>query len=68
MLLAYNFEVITLLLLSFWSGDWLNERYKMEFDWKLVTFTFGLLVIGHSGFVFYKILRKKMAEESRAKD
>lgn len=66
-IMAANFEVIGVLLLSWWLGSWLNEKYSSTINWLSVTYFCGLVIIVISWvrifYNFYKDYKKNNSTE-----
>jgi hypothetical protein len=58
-LLAMNFKTLTLLLLAFVVGDWLDQRYVMPVSGYALSFFCAGLVIVYTWYIFFKRLLSK---------
>lgn len=61
-LIAAQFQAIGLLLISWWAGEWLNEKYPKDFSWYVVTIPIGVVGMLHS---FYVVIRYTMMMDKK---
>jgi len=66
-LISAQVQAVTLILMAFWVGDWLNERYPKDFNWYLVTFAVAVISIFQT---FYVVIRAtlKIGKEAEKKN
>ncbi len=57
-LLAANFETLFYIGMAWWSARYLNEQYPLGFNWAIVTYVFGLILILRSWYVVFHSLMK----------
>jgi uncharacterized membrane protein len=58
-LIAAQVQAVTLILMAYWVGDWLNKNHPMSFNWYVVTFVVGVFGIAQT---FYVVIRAAMTE------
>lgn len=58
LLLAANFETVIYVFMAWWAAGYLNEHYPQGFNWSLVTYVLGLLMILRSWYVVFRSLMK----------
>lgn len=63
-LLGANMQAVSLLLVAWWVGDYLNSNFGKSFNWMLLTFIIAGIVIVH---VWYVIIKKLIAQEKSKK-
>lgn len=69
LVLAANFETIVYMGLAWFMAGYLNENYPKDFDWAKVTYVLGLILIGRSWYVVFRVLirsQKKLSQEEQA--
>jgi len=57
-LLAANFETLLYIGAAWWAARYLNENYPRDFDWSVVTYVFGLILILRSWYLVFRSLMK----------
>ncbi|HYX35048.1 MAG TPA: hypothetical protein VE954_18275 [Oligoflexus sp.] len=55
-LLAANFETLLYIGVAWWAARYLNENYPKGFDWAIVTYVLGLILILRSWYVVFRSL------------
>jgi hypothetical protein len=58
-LIAAQVQAVTLILMGYWVGDWLNKNHPVSFNWYIVTFTIAVLGIAQT---FYVVIRAAMTQ------
>ncbi len=61
-LISAQVQAVTLILMAFWVGDWLNENYPKGFNWYLATFTIAVIAIFQT---FYMVIRAALKIDSK---
>lgn len=62
LLMGANFETVAYLLAAWQGGIWLNENYRQDFDWSIVTYILCLILIGRSWYVIFSVMIKSQKE------
>ncbi len=58
-LIAAQVQAVTLILMAYWVGDWLNKNHPASFNWYVVTFLIGVIGIAQT---FYVVIRAAMTQ------
>jgi hypothetical protein len=68
-LLAANFETLIYIVMAWWGARYLNEHYPKSFDWALVTYVLGLLLILRSWYlVFRSLIKAQKGQDTEKKE
>jgi hypothetical protein len=67
LLLAANFETLIYVIMAWWSARYLNEQFPRSFDWAIVTYVLGLLMILRSWYVLFRSLTKAQKGQNAEK-
>ena len=68
LVMGANLESVLYLLAAWQVGDWLNENYPREFNWSMVTYLLGLILIARSWYVILGVMIKNQRDLDRKKE
>ncbi len=63
-LISAQVQAVTLILMAFWVGDWLNDNYQKDFNWYVVTFPISILAIVQT---FYMVIKAALNLDKNSK-
>lgn len=62
-LIAANFEAVTLILLAHFGGEYLNETWPVSFNWLTVTWVLCMLTLVYSWVRLYRFIIRSWKED-----
>ena len=65
LVLSANFETLAYMGGAWYLGSYLNERYPQNHDWFKLTCILGLLLIGRSWYVVFRLLMQSQKNSSQ---
>ena len=63
MMLVFPTEFIIIFLLMFYGGEYLNNKYPIDFSWSIITCTVGVFCIINLLYRTYKMIMREDKNE-----